>query len=593
MPLVGMLTMNSMSREYLNRIKDRVALTSSVGRLSAWLESHTTIFSKPYSFVGHEFQKEIIDCKHPNAVIIKPSQVGLSEMSARLVLGFLAVESNSVAIYTLPTVHEALRFAKSRIDPVIEGSKYLSSVMGSGGDSASFKQIGSSQLFMAGTHGKSLISIPTDLLITDELDFSSAEAVATAESRLSHSRFIYPELQLRGIRRKFSTPTVSGIGVSALYNQSDRKKRLVKCQHCAEWFWPNFLFNVVVDGFDRAMDELTLSDVQDLDERGLLSTARLICPSCHNTITQDNLRPQHREWVAEFPSVRHLSGFQVSPFDLPDYHSPESIMRKRLEFGEHEGHFRNFTLGIPYDSSTNSIEPTAVARNTSINPVFPESANIGGCVAGLDIGRTSWLTIGKKVGNEIHVLWAEQIRVGTGESEDNLFNLVVKRFRQFRVIKAVIDSQPFFDTVLRIQAQFPELLVLPCMYTLRDTKLPAYVVNENEQQVNANRTKVLDLFVKRVNTNKFKFAQLPEMTLVAQHLQGMKRVEGVNPAGLLTENWIRSSADHYFHALSYLNMASTMVESGDYSNFAPLPSIKECFVGKQYNAIEERNGNRY
>ena len=174
---------------------------------------------------------------------------------------FLAVESSSVSIYTLPTVHEALRFAKSRIDPVIEGSKYLSSIMGSGGDSASFKQIGSSQLFMAGTHGKALISIPTDLLVCDELDFSSAEAVTTAESRLSHSRIHNAELDIRGIRRKFSTPTVTGFGVSALYNISDKRKRLCKCKSCSEWFWPDFLFDVVVDGFDRQMVEITHSDV--------------------------------------------------------------------------------------------------------------------------------------------------------------------------------------------------------------------------------------------------------------------------------------------------------------------------------------------
>ena len=576
--LVEMSMKSSQSAEFLSRLRDKAAQTSSIGRLSTWLEKNTTIFGKSYSFVGHEFQKEIIDCKHPNAVIIKPSQVGLSEMTARFVLAFLAVESSSVSIYTLPTVHEALRFAKSRIDPVIEGSKYLSSVMGSGGDSASFKQVGSSQLFMAGTHGKALISIPTDLLVVDELDFSSSEAIATAESRLSHSRFKDEELNIRGIRRKFSTPTVTGIGVSALYNNSDQRKRLVKCKHCAEHFWPNFLFNVVVDGFDRAMDELTLSDVQDLDERGLLASARLLCPSCHKVVTQENLQPSYREWVAEFPSVKHLAGFQVSPFDLPEFHTPESIMRKRLEFGEHEGHFRNFTLGLPYDSSSNSVEADAVSRNTEIATVFPESANIGGCIAGLDIGRTSWLTIGKKVGKETHIVWVEQIRV----NDDNLFTTVVNRFKQFSVVRAVIDAQPFFDTVLRIQAQFPELLVLPCMYTLRDTKLPAYLINENEQQVNANRTKVLDLFVKKMNTDQFKFARMSEMGLVAQHLQGMKRVEKSDDKGKLVEEWQKCGPDHYFHSLSYLNMAATMVETGEYINFAPSVKIKQAYPGKHY-----------
>ena len=581
--------MHPESQEYLNRLKDKLAQVSSVGRLSHWLEKHTTIFGKPYSFDGHEFQRDIIDCTHPNAVIIKPSQVGLSEMSARLVLGFLAVESSAVSIYTLPTVHEALRFAKSRIDPVIEGSKYLSSVMGSGGDSASFKQIGTSQLFMAGTHGKALISIPTDLLVNDEVDFSSAEAITTAESRLSHSRMHNKELNLRGIRRKFSTPTVTGFGVSALYNASDMRKRLCKCKSCSEWFWPNFLFDVVVDGFDRLMNELTYSDAQDLEERGLLSTARIICPKCHQVVTQANLRPDYREWVAENTKVKHLVGFQVSPFDLPDYHTPESLLRKRLEFGEHEGHFRNFTLGLPHDSSSNSVEVDAVSRNMELPPVFPEQG-ASGCVAGLDIGRVSWLTIGRKIGKEIHILWVEQIRVNKDTNDDNLFRTVLERFKQFGVIRAVIDAQPFFDTVIRIQAQFPEMVVLPCMYTLRDSKLPAYEISENELQVKANRTKVLDLFVKKVNTNQFKFSKLPEMSVVSQHLQGMKRTERTDEKGKLIEEWVKVSSEHYFHSLSYLNMAATMVEEGSYINFAPLPSIREAIVGKDHQTEHKTIG---
>lgn len=567
--------------EFINRVKDQVAQTSSVGRLSTWLESHTSIFGKPYSFNGHEFQKDIIDCKHPNACIIKPSQVGLSEMSARLVLAFLAVETSSVSIYTLPTVHEALRFAKSRIDPVIEGSKYLSGIMGAGGDSASFKQIGSSQLFMAGTHGKALISIPTDLLVNDEVDFSSAEAITTAESRLSHSRIHDEELDIRGIRRKFSTPTVTGFGISALFNMSDRRYRLVKCKHCGKWFWPNFLFDVVVSGFDKQMDELTYSDVQDLDERGLINTAKLLCPSCHGVVTKANLYPEYREWVKEYPNVKHLAGFQVSPFDLPNYHSPESILRKRLEFGEHEGHFRNFTLGLPHDSSSNSVDVDAVSRNMELFPVYPEQG-ARCCVAGLDIGRVSWLTIGRKVGREVHIIWVEQIRVHKDMDIDNLFKTVTARFRQFGVIRAVIDAQPFFDTVIRIQAQFPEMLVLPCMYTLRDTKLPAYEISENELQVKANRTKVIDLLVKKVNSNQYKFAKLPEMSVVSQHLQGMKRTERTDEKGKLIEEWVKVGPDHYFHSLSYLNMAATMVETGEYMNFAPLPVIGEVFIGAEH-----------
>jgi hypothetical protein len=138
-------------------------------------------------------------------------------------LGFVAISPDTVGIYTLPTVHEALRFSKSRIDPVIRGSKYLSSIIVNGNDSSSFKQLGTSQIFMAGTFGKALISIPTDILLCDEVDFSNPEVLVTAESRLSHSRLTNDELDIRGIRRKFSTPTLPQMGISALFEKSDQR----------------------------------------------------------------------------------------------------------------------------------------------------------------------------------------------------------------------------------------------------------------------------------------------------------------------------------------------------------------------------------
>lgn len=571
------MAMNTVSREFLSRIKDTVARTSALGRVSDWLEKNTKINGQKFSFKGHEFQREIIDCKHPNVATIKPSQCGLSEMSARLALGFLAVQGNVVSIYTLPTVNEALRFAKSRIDPIIRDSEYLTGIMSAGNDSSSFKQIGSSQLFMAGTFGKALISIPTDLLIVDEVDFSNPEVLVTAESRLTHSKLKDEDLNIRGVRRKLSTPTVTGVGISEMFENSDKRYRLVKCRTCLEYSIPSFLDNVVVQGYDRSMHDLTYSDVQDLELRGLLNTAKLLCPYCHNVIEQRNLQPDYREWVAEHPTVTHIVGFQVSPFDLPDYHSAESILRKRLEFKEEEGHFRNFVLGLPHDSSSNSVSKGAVKKNKVLN--FEQSGS--GCIAGLDVGRVSWLTIGRVVNGKLHVIWAESIRVNY-ENADNLFDTVKTRLKEFGVVRAVMDSQPFFDTILRIQGQFPEGVVLPCMYTLRDTKLPAYVINDRDWTVAANRTKVLDIIVKKINSDNVKFANFPEIDIVEQHLQGMKRVERTDDEGTIAAQWVKTGPDHYFHSLSYLNMCSEMVQTGEFIAFSPKISIKQAIVGRNY-----------
>ncbi len=577
--------MDEYYKEYIHRVRDAVESSSALGRLSHWLTKHTTLAGKKFSFKDHEYQEAIVDSTHPNQAVKKPSQVGLSELTARLILGFLAVSPDTVGIYTLPTVNEALRFAKSRMDPVIKGSKYLSNMISPGNDSSSFKQLGSSQLFMAGTFGKALISIPTDLLVNDELDFSNPEVIATAESRLSHSRFFDEILDIRGIRRKFSTPTVPGVGVSDLFDKSDKRYRLVKCKHCGHWFWPNFLVHVVVQGYDRIMDEITYAEVLHLDSRGLIETAQLLCEKCHGPITRTNLGAEYRDWVAERPHVRHVQGFQVSPFDLPAYHSPASLLRKKLEFKEEEGHFRNFSLGIEHSDASNSILPNAVKDNTTIRPQYPDSTSAYGCVMGLDVGKTSWLLVGKPMLNPgtmettIHVFWAEQVNIRTGE-EDILFETVVERIKQFRVSKIVCDSLPYTDTIIRICKRFPTGLALPCMYVLTDRKLPPYIVKNDETSVDANRTKTINSIVRKVNNNQVKFAKFPDIEVLEKHLQGMKRVDRILDDGSVDSQWVKSGPDHYFHALNYLNMAADMVGASIVSGFSPGVGIVKTVVGK-------------
>lgn len=576
--------LNSVAREFVNRLKDQIERTSALGRLSLWLEKRTMIHGRPYSFRGHEYQRDIIDDNHPNSGVIKPSQTGLSEGAARLCVGFLAVSPDTVAIYTMPTVNEALRFSKSRVDPIIRNSPYLTSLMQGGNDSASFKQIGSSQLFMAGTFGKALISIPTDLLINDEIDFSNPEVLITAESRLSHSRLHNEELDIRGIRRKFSTPTLPQMGISAFYENSDQRQRLVRCRHCDKWFWPEFLRHVTVRGFDGPFEELSYLEVQALDERGLLETAQLLCPHCRHGISKTNLQPHYRCWVAKYPTVRHARGWAVSPFDLPDYHSPSSLLRKMLEYKEQTGHFRNFTLGQAYADASNSVLPNTVARNASLRPIHPDLATGDfETLIGIDIGKTSWLVVGRPHGNELHVLWAEQIRISRND-EDGLYTTVVQRIEQFNAVKVVVDAMPYTDTMLRLQARFTPGQVLLCTYSVGEKRAVVFSLNERDHVLEANRTKSVDTLVKRLNTDRVKFAQMKEGPLIEGHLQGMKRVERVLDNGEVSADWVKSAPDHYFHALNYLNLAAMQTETKWAEAYLPSFTITPAYIGRQYLA---------
>lgn len=594
---------NPLALDLASRLRDYAEDRMVLGNVSAWLCKHTRLHGHPFTFKGHEFQEEIVNSDHFDTDVIKPSQVGLSECSARVLLAFLASNQGVTAIYTMPTVQEAQRFSKARIDPVIEGSSTLRSLVKSAADSSSFKQLGQSQVFMAGTFGKALISIPTDLLVVDERDFSNPETLRTAESRLTHSRFAFdPETGLplkdtdaddvsavRGIKKSFSTPTLPDVGVSASYALSDMRKRLVRCKSCGEWFWPSFLDHCVVDGIDKKMDEITYFDVHRLEARGLVNTCRMLCPSCHNPVTKANLMPEYREWVAERPHVKSKRGFHVSPFDLPTYHTPVSLFLKLKDYGPETGHFRNFALGLPYADSTNSVVDSVVESCMVLTPVPPDQAlatGVTGCVAGLDIGKVSWFIVGKIVGDRVHILWLEPIPLSEpGMNEGgNLLKRVLELLRAYRVISMVCDGYPYTDVILAIKQAWP--MTHPADYALRDAALPMYVPREADGSVSCNRTKCLDYVVKRVNSGYFLFPKMEEMAVARQHLQGMKRVERKDDEGKTSADWVKCKDDHYFHALNYLNVAADGLERSFISEWLPVPSFTQAKVG--VNAIEDK-----
>lgn len=576
--------LNSLAGDYLQRLKDAVSSTSAFGRLSFWIEEHTTLAGRPYSFKGHEYQRAILDSKHPNQVTIKPSQVGATELSSRLALAFVAVSRSLVALYLLPTVGEAQRFAKSRLDDIIAGSKYMRENIAAGSDSSSFKKIGTSQCFIHGTFGRAVISIPASLLVIDERDFCNQENCKTAESRLSHSPIYNERLDVRGIRRNLSTPTVPNYGVSGLYEKSNQQKRLCKCNSCKEWFWPSY-FDIVIPGHEVNLREATATELSVLESQGKIDTAVLLCPNCHNIVTKDNLQHPSREWVAERPSEHLIEGFAITPFDLPDYHTPQSLLRKRIEYEDEVGHFYNFTLGIPYADSSNSVLPGVVRENTVLNPSYPDSNTISGTVMGLDVGKTSWLTVAKpfRVNGEVelHVIWLEQIRINAND-EESLVATVAQRIKQFKCVRCVVDAMPYTSDMIRLQGLFPEGLVLLNSYVLTDRKLPNFIVDEKTFEVKSHRTKVIDACVKAVNTSKVKFPIHPDIMTLDKHLQGMKRVDRLNDKAEMESSWQKVGADHYMHSLTYCHMASSMVAAGMLIEFSIPTTIKEAFVGRNF-----------
>ena len=540
------------ARHFLDRINAGVNKTMDLTGMSKWLQRNTAspkIIGAGWSFKDHEMQMAVADDPRHHVVVRKCSQIGLSELSVRICLALLSIYPGSTAIYTLPTAAYARKFTKARIDPVVAASEYLKAQVPSGNDSSELKQIGTSFLYVVGTSGQSSpISIPADILIREEVDFSNQAILTQFYSRLGHARD-------GGIIRDFSTPTVDGYGISKVFEESSQARYLIECDHCHEKVAPNFLLDVVVPGFDSPLVSLEPADIDNQTYK--FHDAWLKCPSCGNPLTYSNLcDPGKREWVDEYQD-KVIGGFQIVPFDVPTV-NPISKTILALRNYQRRADWVNFELGLPFQDAENSFIESVIKDNTVIDPVMPRVAAAYGCVAGLDIGKISHLTIGRRIGRTIDILWMEQIRQTEG---NNLQDTVLERMSQFGVQKLVVDAGPDFTTAMTLIGKSRTNQVFGCYYVRSNrTAFANMDVQEEEQIVNANKVRCFDRAVKETNNGRVRFPKVTDMAVFREHCRSMKRVTSQNKQGDSIAAWVNTSADHYAHSLNYLMIADEMCD---------------------------------
>lgn len=545
-----------LAESYFNRIANAVDRSNSLAYLSDWICKHTKLKGKNYSWKHHEYQKDIVDDPHSRKNIKKCSQVGLSELSVRLTLAFLGVSRDSCAIYTLPTARFSSKFSKARFDPVIEQSETLSGLRIRSADSAEMKRLGSSVLYLQGTYGQaSAISIPANLLIHDEIDFSDADVVATYQSRLRHAET--DEYGFKGITYRFSTPTVTGFGISAAFEHSTKKYYFVRCSKCNHTGAPDFFRDTVLPGYDDDLSKFSNIDAKNPNYK--LEEAYLACPKCGHNLSADLLDPSKREWVAMHPSARE-AGWQVNPFDVPVYNSIPSLL---LQAGDYKriGDWWNFTLGMEYEDADNTflLDPFSKGRVATWTP--PEVGAYG-TFAGLDVGKLSHLIIGRENSDgKVEIIYAEKIKM-TGDVQ--LAEKVKERMDQFGVGLLVIDAMPDFSTALTLIGMSRPGQVYANYYQQNQpkNKLTNYVIKEEESVISSYKTGVFDEFCKLHNGYGIAYPHHPEIDEVKRHMQNTKKIINTNASNIEEAQgmWIRTGEDHYAHAMNYAMIAKELME---------------------------------
>jgi hypothetical protein len=553
--------MKKEAKAFLQRLQALSAQTRDLSHVADWVSEYTMSpkdSTTPWSFKDHEYQKAILNERRPYVEVRKCSQVGLSEIQVRMMLAMLHLFPGSTAIYTLPTTSFARQFTRTRVDPVIDASPLLKTMVPSNNDSSELKQIGHSFLYVRGSFGqKAAISVPADFLFQDEVDFSDQGVLSTFNSRLGHA-------EDGGIRRRFSTPTVSGYGISLGFERTTKNWYMVRCQTCEDWVRPLFLEDAVLPGWDDTLLKLEKEDVTD--SRYRFEKAFIRCPACGAKLTQENLAdPERRQWVAEHPDAE-IAGYQVQPFDVPRYNTPAKTLTSLLDY-RRKADWVNFEMGMPYEDAETSFVKDTMKANTTIQPVLPLPKAAHGCVLGMDIGKTSHIIIGKRVSDlEMRLLYAEKIRQ---TSDDSLYHRALELADMYGVIKGVVDAGPDFSTVMKLISSTWLHRFFACYYVKKaKTPLADLDVKDEEQVLNAGRTDTFDRAAKLVNSGRVKFAMHAEFDEVKQHLGNLKRVSTVTSTGDTVYSWVKTDGpDHYAHALNYLLIADSLC-THDFKNIA-------------------------
>lgn len=528
------------------RIKSGASQATAMSEISRWISENTIIRGKPYSYKNRDYQKFILDIDAQETVVIKPSQIGISEVVVRKSLGLCGMLRDFTVIYTLPTAKLAMTIMKTRVNPVIRESPYLRQMI-TDTDSVDVKGFSNgSFLYMNGAASTNApISIPADALVHDEVDFSDPLVLDQYQSRLTNSPY--------KIKIKLSTPTLPGKGIDSAFANSKRHFNFAKCDHCGHFFIPDYYEHVRIPKFT--------GELIDINKKNLhmyrYAEAYVECPKCGK---RPNLGPEHREWVCQNPTENHVAkGVQVSPFDVPAVITPGYLVEASTKY-QVRGEFVNFNLGKAFHTKE------SILGEVEIRGCIVPNRLVGaiGHVMGVDTGKTCRIIVAACFADgAMQVVHVESPQLSQVKERYAALRI------EYRTRVAVIDSLPYTDTVMALQAIDRNLYA--CVYAnAKGTHL--FTIKEQEEdksagdqfikQLNVARDRTFDALMDFVRSGLFSKWSCSQDDDFVAHCTDMRRVKDWNLRTQQIEfRWLKSEDgnDHYWFALSYAYLAMQVV----------------------------------
>lgn len=580
-----------MSASASSRLRMQLNREEGLRELDKTVVKYGFVSGHPYSFTDHEYQIEIIRDTRSRISVRKCSQVGLSELMVQKILAMCATMKHTRIIFTLPTRDMAMAFSKDRFDGAIDQSDFYSGLMEKASNSASQKKIGSCTLYITGSFGaNSAISVPAEVVISDEEDFSNEVILGKLNSRLRHASLV-DEMGNRGMRMRFSTPTVEDYGVDAGFQMGHQAYYHVRCDGCETWVLPDFFHDFVVPGLDRGIVELSRDDLRNPLLR--LQDSWIKCPCCGKDLQNSLVDPSRRQWVAKKPEVWDHS-YQVYPWDVPKYNPPSSIIKQLGDYPL-KSDFYNFVIGLPYSDAENTFIVTMEMR-LRVSTVqmwrYQNSLISSQTVAGMDVGKTCHFTVlARRGAKRWDVVWVEKIR---NTKEDPAAPQVLARMDYYRIQKLCIDAGPDITLVNTLVVAREQISAV--VYVRSVSSLLPIEEKQNGDVINADRTKTLTLLLNKHNAGDIGYPVDEAVTReIFDHLKTTKKIRERNADGNMTDRFVKTSDnDHWVHSLNYAHIAAMCVDELGLSEIvSAAPAVGKVRVGSKSESAKKGEKVRY
>lgn len=479
-----------------------------------------------FSGQGRQWLIPILTDKSCNKVIRKSVQSSGTEW---LIAWAMSRLYNGLSgAYVLPTKVIRDKFVANRINAMmLRVPQYKAAIIDT--DNTAIKRFWHATISFLGSNiAADFTEFPAQWYIIDELDRCDMSNLPLLDDRISATR------QLTGHEPetiKISNPTIANYGISAEFNNSDKKTWQIECRNC-QLLQPLDWFKNVV----RQDGEHTYLLV---DSRWSPDSGRDIDVLCRNCGTPlDRFGPG--KWVAENPGAK-VSGYQISKLI-----TAQTTVRELWEKFQASLHnqsllqiFYNSDLGIPYDAAGDKLHYSDLDKcviDTEVNP------SAGRNIAGIDVGGVCHVVVRQLGAGKLPLVFAG---VAAGPED------ILRTLRRFNVTNWCMDAMP--ETHMARMLLKKHRGGYLCQYNA-NVSLGGQKVNRETRVITTNRTESIDEMTQAFFDG---YIQLPanyrsiDNGNYVAHLLAPTRVLDETKTPPRYEWQEGNDPDHYFHAENY------------------------------------------